>query len=246
MKKFFTGLIISSLFFAGCMDILKQPAPDQVSPGIGRVLVSVGGAGPERTIAPSGAAALVFAKYELSFEGPAPVNPVSITENLMAAAAVELPVGQWTIRAAGYTGTAGAYTRAAEGGVAITVNQGANPPANIALGPPASAGNGTFSYSITVPAGAAGSLVISPAEGGAGQTISLSAGVNANPARILASGQYLAQVRLEKGGASAGLAEVLHIYPGKTSTLPAKTYTDGDFTISVPAAVYEPVAVTRS
>jgi hypothetical protein len=235
VKKFLNrifsfGIILSSLLFAGCMDILNQPEPVQVSPGAGRVLLSIGGAGPERTLAPSDTAAIVFTMYELSFEGPAPVNPVSVTENLSAAVAVDLPIGRWNIRVVGYTGTAGAYTPAAEGSVEVTVNEGANPPANITLGPLTAAGNGTFTYSISViPEGATGSLIISPVEGGADQTIPLNGGASYEESIELPGGQYLVRVALENAGKYAGLTEVLHIYPGKAVELPARIYTITDF-----------------
>jgi hypothetical protein len=213
------------------MDILTQPEPDQVSPGTGQVLVSIGGAGPERTLVPSGTAALVFTRYDLSFEGPAPVGPVSVTENLALGVSVELPVGWWTIRATGYTGTAGDCTPAAEGSVEVTVNEGANPSVTITLGPLTAAGNGTFSYSVSViPEGATGSLIISPAEGGPDQTIVLNGGSSYEDSLELPGGQYLVRVALENDGKYAGLTEVLHLYPGKAIELPAQIYTITDFT----------------
>jgi hypothetical protein len=84
-------------------------------------------------------------------------------------------------------------------------------------------------------------------EGGGDQTIPLNAGVNTNPAETLAAGQYLLRVTLEKSGAYARLVEVLHIYPGQTSVLPAKIYTDGDFAASAPAAPAKPlIALIKS
>jgi hypothetical protein len=41
----------------------------------------------------------------------------------------------------------------------------------------------------------------------------------------------MVRVSLEKGGNSAGLTEILHIYAGLTSALPARTYTAVDFSV---------------
>jgi hypothetical protein len=77
-----------------------------------------------------------------------------------------------------------------------------------------------------------GTLTITTPEGAAveGGTVTLTAGIVNTSTKTLASGQYLVQVRLAKGGKYAGLTEALHIYPGLTSELPEKTYTDADFT----------------
>jgi hypothetical protein len=79
-----------------------------------------------------------------------------------------------------------------------------------------------------VPAGAAGALRISTPEGASVDRVTLNTGSNAGT-KALAGGQYLVQVRLEKGGRYAGLTEALHIYPGLISDLPRKTYTEDNF-----------------
>jgi hypothetical protein len=190
------------------------------------VAISIGGGtngAPARTIAPDTGN---FTKYTLSFSGPGTHDPIEL--NGSNSATVELSPGPWTIVALGYAGTAAV----AEGSAQVNVEAGATAPAAIVLGPNSTAaGTGSFGYSITLPAGASGSLYITTAEGGelAGGIIALTAGAANTGPRELAPGQYLARLRLEKNGAYAGFVEALHIYAGLTSALSPRVYTDSDF-----------------
>jgi hypothetical protein len=190
------------------------------------VVVSIGVAG-ERTIAPDTGE---FTRYTLAFSGPEDYDTVELYRG---SAVIVLPSGSWTISATGYTGTNGAYTAAAEGRSAqVNVDGGGTSQAAIVLGPLATAaGKGTFSYSISTPPGAAGSLVIAAAEGGVlvGGTIAVTAGTTSAGTKDLDPGYYWARLRLEKDGEHTGFTEALHIYAGLVSALPARTYTDSDF-----------------
>jgi hypothetical protein len=240
LKNFFVrilylALVLSAPGFAGCGAPLEPPRKTPAIPGKGSVAVSIAGAAAKesaRTIAPGIGG---FTKYTLTFSGPEAHDPVDI--NIGSSVTVELWPGSWTIGAAGYTGTAGSYVEAAEGSARVNVVEGEIAPVSILLGPKSTAaGTGSFSYSITLPGGASGSLRLATAEGGAvaGGTLALSAGTNTG-AQDLAPGHYLARLRLEKGGDYAGFTEALHVYSGLTSVLSPRTYTDSDFT-AVPIA----------
>jgi hypothetical protein len=230
VKIFYLAVVLSVAGFTGCRGPLEPLREAPAPQGNGRVVISIGGdtgGAQARTVAPDTGA---FTKYTLTFSGPAARDPVDVTGDGVA---VELPSGSWTISAVGYTGTAGSYTEAAEGSVTVNVKDGDTSQVIVVLGPkPTAAGKGNFAYSITVPAGVTGSLFITTVEGGAvsGGTITVTAGTANAGASTLDPGQYLVRVRLEKGGLYAGFTEALHIYAGLTSTLPARVYTDSDFT----------------
>jgi hypothetical protein len=159
-----------------------------------------------------------IAKYELSFEGPE--STASVTVNLGINNPIELAAGNWTVTATAFTGSAGSYTVIARGSAAIPVNPGETASASITLGP-VTGGTGYFTYSITVPNGAAGSLVITSPEGAAlsGGNISLATNpINSNTIS-LPSGQHLVQVSLSLNETQAGKTEILHVYPGMTSSI---------------------------
>jgi hypothetical protein len=172
-----------------------------------------------------------FDKYTLTFtpgSGTVP-PPVDITEGTNKD--VTLPVGTYTIAAAAIKGT----DEIAVGSVPnIVVAEGENTPATIVLGPKTGSGNGTFAYSIDLTAVTGldnnkGSLTITPATGGAATTIDLPHTAKTESTQELAAGYYRVGVSLIKGSQGAGFSrEILHIYAGLTSTLPAKTFTDQD------------------
>ena len=230
MKRFFKvpiylGITLIVTALAGCMDLLEAP-PDALAQGTGRVVVSIGDA-QARTVAPDTGA---FTKYTLTFSGPAAFGPVDIENS--DGAAFDLQPGTWAITATAYTGTAGNYAAVAEGSAQVALSAGETVTAAFVLGPiTTAAGTGVFSYSITLPAGTTGSLVIATAEGEAveGGTIALEPGTANAGEQALAPGEYLVRVRLEQDGAYAGFTEALHIYAGLTSALPEWTCTDDDF-----------------
>jgi hypothetical protein len=172
----YLGIVLVVAALAGCAVPLEAP-PDAPAKGLGRVVVSIGNGaddGTARTVAPDTAA---FTKYTLAFSGPAAFGPVDIEHS--DGASFDLSPGSWIINVTGFTGTAGNYAAVAEGSAQVTLSAGETVTAAFVLGPKTTAaGTGTFSYSITVPAGAAGSLVITTAEGETveGGTIALEPG----------------------------------------------------------------------
>ena len=203
MKHFFKtpmylGIVLIVTVLAGCADPLEtlRDAPVQ---GTGRVVVSIGdtNGAQARTVAPDTDA---FTKYTLVFSGPSTFGPVDI-EN--SGASFDLAPGTWTITVTGYAGT----EAAAEGSAQVALSAGETVTAAFVLGPKTTAaGTGTFSYSITLPAGATGSLVITTTEGEPveGGTIALEGGTANAGEKALAPGEYLARVRLEQDGEHAG------------------------------------------
>jgi hypothetical protein len=222
------AIVLSATGLTGCLGPLEPlgKAPSDK----GRVVIRIGsdtGGAEARTIGPAPGS---FTKYTLSFFGPTAHDQVDIAGGNSVTA--ELSPGFWTIDAVGYTGTNGNYTAAAEGSAQVTVGEGELSPVVVVLGPKSTAaGTGTLDYSITVPPGTSGSLVVTTAAGGtvSGGTIPLAAGTANTGTKALAPGQYLARARLEKGGVYAGFTEALHVYAGLISALPARIYTDTDF-----------------
>jgi hypothetical protein len=245
LKLFYLVVVLGVAGFTGCRGPLEPLQEVPVFQGQGRVVINIGGDTDgvrARTIAPNTGS---FTKYTLTFSGPAEMPPVDVTTG--SSVTVELSPGFWTIGAVGYTGTTGNYAAVAEGSAQVTVPDGETPPpVTVVLGPKSTASEkGTLDYSITIPAGVTGSLVVTTAEGGAvtGGTVALAAGTANSGGKVFAPGQYLVRVRLEKGGVSAGFTEALHIYAGLTSTLPARTYTDSDFLeVSIPDQIIESLA----
>jgi hypothetical protein len=230
LKIIYLTIVLGIAGFSGCLNPLEQTEKVSAFRDKGRIVISIGGGTNDaqaRTVGPNTGG---FTKYTLTFSGSETHDPVDIVGG--SSVAVDISPGSWTIGAVGYTGTAGKYTAAAEGSAQVNVKDGDVSPVTIILGPkPTAAGTGTLSYSITVPTGVSGSLVVTTAAGGAvsGGTIPLTAGRANTGTKDLNHGQYLVRVSLNKGAIAAGFTEALHIYTGLTSTLPARTYTDSDF-----------------
>jgi hypothetical protein len=114
----------------------------------------------------------------------------------------------------------------------VAVTSGGNTTATVILEPKTWAGAAadTFSYNITIPTGASGSLTIATATGGAvaDGTKTLAAGVNADTVS-LPPGEYRLAVSLEKDGKTAGFNnEAVYVYPALTSAF-AREVTDDHF-----------------
>jgi hypothetical protein len=219
-----TGKILISFDVEGA-DALK-PAGSRNLGSLVRGLV--------RTVVPSGFGLGSFSKFEAAFtatSGGQTHGPVVVSGGTNE---ISLEAGTYTVTITAYTGTDPSFTASAEGSVAgIVVTAGGSTPASVLLGPKSGAGNGTFSYDITVvPAITSGSLNVVPAGGGAagGGSVNLPGnGAETASTMSLAGGYYQALVSLTKGAEGAGLVEIVHIYPGLTSALPAQTFTDDDF-----------------
>jgi hypothetical protein len=208
------ALCLVVLWLTGCTDLLKPPAAPRNGGGIVEVRIGT----PEgRTLYP---VLDEFTKYALSFDGPAAHENEVITGG---SADIELTLGQWTIIATAYTGTGAEEKAAARGSATVTVSETESVPANITLGPiTGGEEKGTFSYTITLPEGAsAATLTLTNTETDPvvpGQPITLQAGETKGSLEC-DPGYYLMQVRFTHAtGESAGLTEVVHIYPSLTTS----------------------------
>ena len=173
-----------------------------------------------------------FTRYEVSFEatsGGAAHDPVELSNG--TATITDLVVGTYTITGTAFTGTSPDFTAVALGTKPGVVISSTPAEASITMGPKTGAGNGTFGYAITLPAGVAnGDLkLLTDGDGGAqvGNPVTLTAGQVTTGSIPAPAGYYRVHITLT--GSNQGLVEVVHIYGGLTSTL-TKVYTDEDFT----------------
>jgi hypothetical protein len=248
MKKFFLipfclGIILCVAGLAGCLNPFEPPEEASVPQGRGRVVVSIGGAanGSARTLAPAASEFDKLDKYTLTFSGPEAAAPVDLAGGRETA--VELAAGSWTISAVGYMRKGGEDIAVAEGRAEVAVSGGDDVSVDIVLGPKTGGPQGTFSYYVIMgfTPGTA-ELTISTAEGAPVKTIPLVRepsligwdivlGINSGTVP-LDPGEYVVQIRIRAdayGGNSAGLTEVIHIYPGLTTTLPEREFTYVEF-----------------
>jgi formylglycine-generating enzyme required for sulfatase activity len=241
--KLLWAIVAVGLLLAGC----NNPATNSPSGETGRISLSIGIEGAEslvsankQNVAANPARTVVpefipdpFTKYEALFtatsggqnHGPVAISAAGTTSP------VSLAVGTYTVTVTAYTGSDPGFTATAEGVVTdIVVTQGATTTANILLGPRTGEGTGTFSYDITSPAGAAGTLTLTKQDGTAvsGGTITLPAGQQTSGNMNLEPGYYRARVSLTRGTEHAGLIEALHIYRGLESAL-TRVYTEDHF-----------------
>jgi hypothetical protein len=249
------ALIFGAVVFSVMMGACQIPSAEPSAPrqGKGGITVSIGIDGaeylpaesllasPARTVVPD-FSGTPFSKYTLNFTptmGGAVHDPVSITGGTTAEVD-DLAAGTYTVTVTGYTGS-DVFERAAAVGSTpgVEITEGGTTQVSITLGPkPAEAGEtGSFAYDITVPSGVnSAQLIITTAGGGdvSGGTINLFVGANASQ-KALAPGYYRVQVLLIKGGQTAGLTEIIHIYNTLPSALPAVVFDDSNF--ADPAAV---------
>jgi hypothetical protein len=230
IKTLYTGLAFSLLFLAGCMNPLTSPKETPVSGNNGLVVVNFDGTEAARTAVPD-AGLSAFTKYDLTFSGgPVPGETITVTGGPVSQS---LTIGTWAITVTAYTGSPDNYTAVAEGKAeGVNVTEGGITLIAITLGPRSGGANGTVSYAVTVMTPMdSGSLSITRPDGTgvAGGTVTLNGETVSEGSLTLPAGEYVARVRLVKGGQYAGFTEVLHIYPGMASALPERIYDAEDF-----------------
>ncbi|MDR0629493.1 MAG: leucine-rich repeat domain-containing protein [Treponema sp.] len=169
--------------------------------------------------------------YSLSFEpteGGAAHAAVAVTGG--SATIDDLVVGTYTIRATAKQ-TGGDTEIAIGTKTGVVISAGATASASITLGPKLDGANGILSYDITVPTAGDGTLTITPTAGTPGSVSTVTLNGGSNQATVtLGPGYYLVQATLNLGTKNAGFTETVHIYSGLTSALPAKVYSDENFT----------------
>ena len=156
MKKgkivtFVAGLIISGLFlFSACSNILS---PSAGASGQGNVKVSLSAGPSGRTLMPS---ALDFDKYDFTFDNGSFNKTFTVDKASGGDFSFNVPVGSgYSLDVKAYKVTGGADVLAAQGGSTAPFSVGAVTSVSVMLTGNLSGGaTGTFSYSITYPAGA--------------------------------------------------------------------------------------------
>jgi hypothetical protein len=141
---------------------------------------------------------------------------------------VTLVVGTYTLTVTGKTTTADVAVGTKEG---LVISKDENLPVSVTLGPKTEAGapDGTFSYEVTIPTGAAGTLTITTlADAVVGEPMALTAGENTD-SLDLPPGSYWLAVSLKKEGKTAGLShEAVYSYSTLTSAF-TWVFEDGIF-----------------
>jgi hypothetical protein len=172
------GAVIFAFLAAAC----SNPAAEAPKTETGRILVNIGIAGeaaldpagsrsaaarwegsPARTVVPTGLSTGTFSKVEALFTATGGGTNQGPTVISGGAATVDLAVGTYTVTITAYTGSTGSYTAVAEGSVSgVVITQAQPSSVDVLLGPKTGSGTGTFTYDLTVPAGAGGTLTNSP------------------------------------------------------------------------------------
>jgi hypothetical protein len=210
-----------ALLLVGC-----PSGPDAVT---GTVQLSLAPEAGSRTIVPSIPA---IASYEIGFDGPQVVDPLTITD---ASASIELVVGTWTITATGFDSSGKEIATGSESGVTVTEN--GTTAVAISLSALAS-GTGTINVTVSWPS------TVTPAinaysvslDGAAVASGTVSTGTYAvSWTSSRAAGSYTLIFTLSSAtGTRASVAESVQVF-GNLETSGTIALTDGDFTLP-PAA----------
>ena len=226
------GSLFTMLFFAGCRNIFDPHHAHEGDPGTGLVSVTIGDQGDQRTIMPTYGLSS-FTRFDLTFTPNAGLGNLNddIEETMVqneTFKVVALPVGHWNLTIIAYLGD----TPVASGSSAtFEVNSMGPTPISVPLAPFAE-GEGTFRWNInftgfTNPLDLVemdihdyddnhieGSPVIFIEDGGTPVRASSSI-------EDIEAGEYRVNIRMQRGDLEVTISQVLHIYPGMTSTLNA-------------------------
>jgi hypothetical protein len=244
MRQAFCGfLAVTALLFAACSDLLPLPGNTKTGAGTGRVQVNVLTSAASthvqsaRTVYPpiphqdSLHYVYVFTRDEENAEEQVK------TPDTVGGSVFTLETGNWNLTVKAYL-EAGHEKLVATGstGSAFTIADGElNSTITVTLAPEKSEGEGTLTYTITYPAGAAfTSLTWEPAAGTvAGANYSLPAyttnGVKVIKPEAVDAGYYVFTALLTHGDKTAGKSEVVHIYQNLTTDVDL-VFIPSDFT----------------
>jgi hypothetical protein len=228
--------LVYVLLFASCPNPLTpEDIHMPVDEGYGRISLNlVGGSqglsqstvqgsdGPSRTVLPT----MAFTKYEYIFTrtGGSPVELAPDNNGFFT-----LEVGNYTVTVNAYIGNVGSHILVATGTSSqFSVGSGNNASVEVSLSSVNTGVNGTFTYTITYPAGAAADItlqrwpemndiVLNPVTQGNGKNQTLQLG----------AGSYLLTIRISKDGLFAGISEAIHIYPSLLTTF-TRNFTEND------------------
>ena len=209
------------LFTAGCHNpLLQDRQGDQAT---GTVLLTLGSGTAARTILPD--APVLAGIYQLRVVLQHTTNALysydefwDTDRNIFMR---ELAVGTWDLDVYAYAEVEGlGPVVVAQGSRQVEVLEGRTTPAPIELSPVGDAGQGTFEWDITLPAGVTARMEIRNQDGSVAapwEVLTLDSDNVASGSTLLASGIYLVIFELTKNGEVLELAEVLHVYQHLTS-----------------------------
>jgi hypothetical protein len=209
----------------------EQPASSAPADDLGRLTITIDGVEtPARTLAP----VFDFNKYVVSFSGgpeaKAAIDPYT------SGTAIDLRTGNWTITVTAYKGAAASAT----GSISKTIVPGNNGAADITLAPvTGGAVQGAFHYDITIPSGltAATLTITDTSNTDVLSPINLTDG-NQSASIGLNAGYYRMNILLSKDSHTMGRTEVIHIYPGLTTSTLVYIFTNADLvTLTGTAAI---------
>jgi len=219
--------LTSAVLFTACDHFsVSRGSGALIKSGYGRISLSLAGgeiapqeAAQARTVIPS----VAFDKYEYVFTKAGETNGTEVNPDNDGSFIVE--VGSYTVEVKAYIGS---DTLAASGvSEEFTVSNGSNATVTVPLSG-VDTGQGTFSYTITYPAGASVEITLQKWPGL--NNITLNPATNGNEITqtlALGAGSYLLTVLIDKVGLYAGINEAVHIYPTQT-TVCEKEFNDGD------------------
>jgi len=227
----FLFFLFSFLFFLS-YGACKNPAHTSTAEKVGKYgkiqIIAQAKTKPEknsRTVLPSP----VFDKYTYTFIKTGQTAGTELTPD--NSGLFTLDIGSYSVEVKAYIGMEGSYSLAASGvSQQFTISPGDNEPVIVPLSA-VTQGQGLFSYTVTFPADAWAEIILEQWHGEDDIYLSPSpvAGINGLTEMLeLEAGTYLLTVQVNKGVHTAGITEVIYIYPFLTTEY-AKDFVDEDF-----------------
>jgi hypothetical protein len=203
-------ILICSMLFTTCNEPFNPIENNLTENGYGRVNILIAG-GEARTIMPS----IAFDKYSYTFTKTGGMVAVLNPDN----GYFTLEAGNYTVEVKAYIGKAEPYTLAAAGvSKQFTVNSGSTVTIEVPLSE-VNNGQGEFNYTITYVPGADAEITLKKwPELNDITLIPLTQGNVKTQTLKLDVGSYLLSVLVRKDGfTTAGISEVIHIYPSQST-----------------------------
>jgi hypothetical protein len=217
--------------FSGCDNGFNPPGNDShAKKGYGKVSVNLTDGAPA-TAANAGRTAFpsaIFSRYVYTFTKEGETEGMPKTPDNEGYFTLE--AGNYTVAVQAYIGDGDSAPAATGTSGVFSVSSGADASVTVTLSPKPSTGEGTFSYAVTGPDGAAISVSLQKWPDGAMAPLQPEAAAEGNMVSQtlqLDDGIYLLTVSVNKGDLYAGTIEIVHIYPSM-ETRYEKAFADGD------------------
>jgi hypothetical protein len=251
-------LLAAALLLSGCAEVLNPSAGQAAGTGTVRVLINGGNAAAARTVFPDftgdlGATTALYYKYWFAKNGGAAAEktPDAGSQFILEVGTYTLTVEAYTD--AGKTAKVGTGDGTVGGNTSFAITAGPNAtPITVTLEPWSATTTGTFTYTITYPAGATlDTLTWAPAATPAVTvdllitdtavehiSVTTTSGSTAGAKTLAAPGNYVVRALLtDSAGKIAGKEEVVRIYGGLNTVIDAGisgkeygfAFTAGDF-----------------